>query len=262
MSSENDFIISAMKWSFSRLEQYYSCPYAWKRTYIDCEPGIDNAFAQYGHLVHEILEEYNKGQLDFFSLLQEYESRFAENITRDFPPNKYADLRESYYKKGYDYFENFSPDFDQYEILGVEKLVEFVICDKPFIGYIDLLLKDQDDKIIVLDHKSANITFLKNGSVSKGCSEKMKMYKRQLYMYSKAIIDAGMKVDYLEWNFFNNRQKYRIPFKMDEYHEAIQWTTDTIKQIEKEEYWFPSPDYYKCHYICDHRDFCEYKPNP
>jgi predicted transcriptional regulator len=35
------------------------------------------------------------------------------------------------------------------------------------IGFIDLLLKDKDGNIIVLDHKSASLKFKKNGEVSK-----------------------------------------------------------------------------------------------
>ena len=37
MEEDYGFIIDAMKWSFSRLNSFYNCPYEWKRKYIDCE---------------------------------------------------------------------------------------------------------------------------------------------------------------------------------------------------------------------------------
>ena len=69
---DNSFIIDSMRWSFSRLESFYTCPYSWKRHYIDCEEGANNAFAQYGSLCHRLLEQYEKGEIDIFDISQEY----------------------------------------------------------------------------------------------------------------------------------------------------------------------------------------------
>ena len=67
-----------------------------------------------------------------------------------------------------DYLDNIDLDLDSYEILGVEKKVEFELFGKRFVGYIDLLLRDkQTDEIIIVDHKSASIKILKNGNISK-----------------------------------------------------------------------------------------------
>ena len=50
-----------------------------------------------------------------------------------------------------------------------------------------------------------------------------------------------------------------IPFKQEEYEEAIKWAEDTLKEIREEELWFPNPDFYYCHYICNQRMCCPYK---
>lgn len=260
MTEEDKFIVDNFTWSFSRLESFYQCPFAWRRSYIDCEPKCSNAFAEYGSCVHKILEEYEKGNLDIFTLSDEYERRFADEISTDFPPNKYADLRQSYFEKGQRYFEEIDLPLDEMQILGVEEKINFVIDDKPFVGFIDLRYRDREGHMICMDHKSANITFTKKGEVSKSCAEKMKKYKYQQYLYTIPFIEAGEKIDYLEWNFFNNQKIYRIPWSAKEYAEAVFWAKDTIRLIEQEELWLPNSDWYFCHNLCDHRDFCEYKP--
>lgn len=256
---DNSFILDTMTWSFSRLESFNQCPYGWYKKYVLCEDGENNAFAEYGSCVHKLLEQYSNGELDAFDLAPEYERRFDEEVVTEFPPNKYVDMRESYFYKGLNYFEGFNGILDcEYEVMGVEKKVNFEIDGKPFVGFIDLLVKDAEGHIICTDHKSASLKWNKNGSISKGDAEKLHMYRRQQYLYSKALIEEGLKPDYLCWNFFNSSKTYMIPFDMDEYNEALQWASDTIKEIEAVEEFEPRPDYYFCHNICDQRMSCEH----
>ena len=146
------------------------------------------------------------------------------------------------------------------EILGIEEKVEFELGGKPFVGFIDLRYKDKDGNMILEDHKSANIKFNKNNTVSKSDAEKMKKYEYQQYLYTIPFIESGIKVDFLAWNFFNNQKVYKIPWDQDKYEEAKKWAVDTIALIEAEEEFNPAPDWYMCHNLCDHRDFCMYKP--
>lgn len=260
MTEEDLFIFDNMTWSFSRLESFYQCPLAWRRTYIDCEPKCSNAFAEYGSCCHKLLEQYEKGEVDLFDLSDEYERRFQEDVVTEFPPNKYTDLRESYYLKGQKYFEEIDLPINEMKILGVEEKIKFELGGKPFIGFIDLRYRDKDGNLIFMDHKSANISFTKKNLVTKGCAEKMRKYMYQQYLYTIPFIKAGEKVDFLEWNFFNNQKIYRIPWDAHEYGEAIFWAIKTIKLIEQENDWLPNAEWYFCHNLCDHRDFCEYKP--
>ena len=259
--SEN-FIIDTMQWSFSRLETYNTCPCGFKRTYIDCEDKEGNFFAAYGSHMHSILEKYAKNEIGIWDMPLYYEENFNAAIPYDAPPNKYTDIKYSYFTKGQDYLDNFSDTWlEPYNIIAVEQEVHFAIYDKPFIGFIDLLLQDKEtDELTILDHKSASLKWKKNGDVSKSSEEKLKKYKYQLYLYSKYFIDNGQKVSFLRWNFFNDQKDYVIVWDENEYHEAIQWAEDTIREIEKDETWFPNPDFYFCNYICDHGKYCEYRP--
>ena len=264
MEDELDFLLDTMTWSFSRLNSFYNCPYEWKLRYIDCNKSENGFFGEYGSLIHKILEKYEKGELSLFELNDYYEEHFSESVPHDAPPNKYVDIKQSYYEKGLDYFNNIDLDLDKYEVLGVEKEVRFQIAGKNFVGYIDLLLKEQETgKIIILDHKSASIKILKNGKVSKSDQEHVREFIRQLCLYAIPIIEEYGHVDELWWNLFKDKNWLKMPFNKEDYDEAIQWAEDTLKLIETEKEWLPNPDFYYCNYLCGQRNHaCDYKLQP
>lgn len=260
--NEDRFIIDTMVWSFSRLSSYHQCPYGFYLKYIECNQGEPNFFGQYGSLIHTILEKYEKEELSLFEISQYYEENFDRAVTCDAPKNKYVDIRQSYYEKGLEYLDNIDLMLDKYEILGVEKEVTFNIGGYEMIGYIDLLLRDKEtQEITVLDHKSGSIKFKKNGEVSKTEYEHVLGFKRQLYLYSIAVIEEyKVKPRYLQWNLFKDRKWLTIDFKDEEFEDAKKWAEDTVKAIEKETAWLPSPSQYFCYNICDMRNCaCEYK---
>lgn len=261
MTEDDRFIVDQFVWSYSRLTSFNDCPYAWYQKYINCESGVGNAFASYGTFCHKLLEQYANGDIDIFTISQAYEEGFDDAIPEDFPPNKYVDLRQKYYDAGVDYFENIDLPIDEFKVIGVEKKVEFTIAGKKFVGFIDLLLEDKDNgELILCDHKSACLKFNKNGSISKGDSNHYLSFKRQLYMYSKPLIEAGYKISRLKWNMFRSQQWIDIPWDEKEYNETLDWAEKTLSEIENETSYAPNPDFYFCNYICDQRECCEYRP--
>lgn len=260
--TENDFIISTMQWSFSRLNSFYHCPYEWKRIYIDCEPKEGGFFSEFGSFCHSLLERYLKNEISIFEISQKYEEEFDTAIPHEAPPNKNTDLRQLYFDKGLEYFNNLDMNLNQYEILGVEKEVNFKIADKDFVGYIDLLLRNkQTAEITILDHKSGSLKLKKDGSVSQSDEAHFLEFKRQLYLYSIPIIKEYGKVDYLKWNLFKDHTEYQIPWNRSEYEEAVKWAETTLFLISVEEKFNPNPDFFYCHYLCSQRNnCCEFKP--
>ena len=264
MTEEELFVMDTMTWSFSRLNSYYNCAYEWYLHYLECSKAENGFFGEYGSLIHKILEKYIKSELSLFDLNQYYEENFNKQIPHDAPPNKYVDIRQSYYDKGIEYLNNIDLDLDRHEILGVEKEIHFKIEDKDFVGYIDLLVRDKEtEEIIIIDHKSASIKILKNGSISKSDQKHFLEFKRQLYLYSIPIVKEYGSVSKLKWNMFKDQKWIEIPWKQEEYDEAIQWAKDTLKLIENESLWLPNQDYYYCNYLCGQRNnACEFKPQP
>lgn len=257
-----DFIIASMRWSFSRLNSFDTCPYGWHKHYIECEPDKGGFFSSYGGYCHEILEKYAKGELSIFDISQYYEEHFAEGVPFDAPPNKHTDIRQDYFDKGLEYFDNIDLPIDEYEVVGVEKKVEFDVGGYPFIGFIDLLLRDPaDGKFIVVDHKSSLIRILRSGKISKSDQQHFLEFRRQLYLYSRALIDEFGEdcVKELRWNLFRSRNWINILFKQDEFDEAQKWALDTIHKIEAETEWRPKGNSFFCRYICGQSDGCPYK---
>lgn len=255
------FIIDQMTWSFSRLNSFYSnCRYEWYMSYIERMDQAEGFFAQFGKFCHEILEKYIRGDLSIFDISQYYVEHFFEEVTQDAPPNKSVDLKQSYYEKGLEYFNNIDFDLDNYEVLGVEKEVHFNIDKYPFIGFIDVLLRDKaDGKLILCDHKSSTIHRLKSGGISKSDMPHFQEFKRQQYLYSKAVMEEyGDKhpIKELRWNMFKDRDMFTIPFDKDEFDEACNWALDTIHLIEEEEIWAPSPKSFYCNFMCSMRNNC------
>jgi len=254
--------VDTMTWSFSRLSAFRQCPYGFYLRYVKENKGDKNFFGQYGSFIHKILEMYVKEELSVFDILQYYEENFHKEITLNAPANKSTELRQSYYDKGVEYLSNIDLIMDDYEVLGVEKEVHFTIGGYEMIGYIDLLLRDKKTKeITVLDHKSATIKFKKNGEVSKTNVKDVEKFKTQLYLYSKAVIEEyEQEPKYLQWNLFKDRKWLTVEFNKEEYQNALKWAENTVKEIEQETMWLPSPSNFFCWNICDMRSCaCEYK---
>jgi RecB family exonuclease len=249
--SEFDFIIDGFKWSFSRLNAYHTCPHMFKLQYIDCEKGIQNFFSDFGSHAHSLLERYAKGELEKFELAQVYEDEYKEKITFSAPPNKYKDLNQSYYDDGLRYFENFD-GFD-FEMVAVEKQVDFCIDDIEITGFIDLLVKDKEGNLHIIDHKSSAVKSPK--------TEKAKEYWKQMYLYSIPVfLEYGVYPKQLHINAFREDAWYTIDFDENEIQNTKNWVIDTVNAIKAENLWFPKESDYFCSYICNHRNGnCIYK---
>lgn len=252
-----------MIFSFSRLKSFYNCKAEWRFKYIEKQKGEDNFFTQYGSLMHDVLEKICKNELSVFEIIDYYTEHFELDVTYNAPYNKYSDIRSSYFQKGINFLEHvIKYTHDGYKIIGVELKVDFVIDGIEFVGYIDLLLQDEKSgEIIAVDHKSTNISFKKNGEISKKNLEDIDSFKKQLYLYSLGIHKMfGIYPAKYIINLFNIKGKYEFEFNRMEFNNSISWAKETLKQIRKEKTFAPSPDQYYCRYLCEFRNaVCDYK---
>jgi hypothetical protein len=252
--------IKNMVWSFSRVNGADKCRYAWYRQYVEEDRGAPNAYAQFGTICHKTLEKYLKGELDIFTVSQYYQDHYKDYVTCNFPPNKYVDLGEKAYLGGKEYFDNINFDFDRYEILGVEKELNFQVGKYPFHGFADAIYRDRETvEIILRDHKSSSFKYLKNGNVSSKDREHFKEFRYQEYLYSIPLIEEYGKVDYLSWNMIRDQREIKIPFDEKEFKEAQEWCVKTIEDLEQEMLWLPdTSSSYWCNTICSNRGTCPY----
>lgn len=232
---QNDFILDGMRWSFSSVNTYNTCPQAFRLGYLDALPRVGNAFSDWGTFMHAILEAYFKGEVEFFELSQMYVDGYDANVTCAFPPNKFCDLGERYYAAGKAYLDSFDGLFEGCEIIGVEMKVKLNIDGRPFVGVIDLVIKTPDDDIIIIDHKS------KSAFKSK---RELAEYARQLYLYAIYIKEKyGKWPSKLVFHMVRNEGKLEeVPFVEADAMAAKQWFLDTIDAIYADERFTSTPN--------------------
>lgn len=232
------------------MNSYHQCPKQFKLSYIDALPRVDNAFSDWGLLVHYLLEQYFSGKMEFFELSQEYDNLYKEYVTHTFPPNRWVNLNESYYNQGKEYLDNFDGDFEGYEVLEIEKKFELNIKNRAFVGIIDLVLRSPDKTIVCCDHKS------KKSFASK---KEEGEYLRQLYLYSLWIKEEyGEYPSQLIFNLVRGGKKVIHTFKEEELEQAKKWFLTTIDSIYKDVEFKASPDVFFCDNLCGVRHHCPY----
>lgn len=236
-------ILDNMNWSFSRLNSFYSCKRNWYYNYIMKKESSDNFFSQYGTFAHKIFEYYNKGKIELFEMSKYYSDNFNNEITMDAPPNKFVDLKESYFKKGYNYFVNFNGYCD--EFVGSEVPFDINIKaynkERRFIGYIDRISKDENGYIIT-DYKS-------KGKFKS--QEELKEYTRQLYIYAIALKEMYNEYPYkLVFEQFKEGITIEQPFVVDNLKETKKWISSTIKSIYAEKDFPKKENDFFCQYLC------------
>ena len=169
------------RWSYSRATCFGHCKYEFYLDYIINDDNQylseGNFYAEVGSYVHEILAMVFKGELKVEDALQYYIDNYDNYVCYK--------VKKSTMEKSYetiaDYFASLDIEWlKDYEILGVELEQRFTVDGYDFIGFIDLLLRDKrDGKIVVLDHKSSEYPFKKNGEIKK---------KSQLLVLQKFLV--------------------------------------------------------------------------
>lgn len=246
-------LIEDMTWSYSRITCYESCPYAWFLKYIHRLKEEPNFYSSYGSFMHKLLEEYYKGKVSGAELKRKFLLGFRDAVQGEKPAEKTV---KSYIESGVRYFDNFKPF--GFEILAVEKRVDFKVCDKSFVGYVDLVARDVE-KLLIIDHKSRNLKKPKRKTKNSASQAEIDNYLRQLYLYCIPIAEEyGKYPDGLCFNCFRSGDFIEEPFDIAKFEGAKRWALDEIEYIEKAEDFDPKIDWFFCHNLCGYKSECPY----
>lgn len=248
-------ITSEMVWSFSRISAFDSCPYKFFLTYIVPSGKIPLFFSGYGSFVHELLADFYRGEKAQDAVVREYLTGFRARVAGKAPDHK---IFGNYFQQGLSHLKELT--MPEQQILGVEDRVSFQVGDRPFIGFIDLLLRDRENgDITIMDHKSHALKMRSTrGKYTKG-DEELDRYLRQLYLYSIPVEQAyGILPAWLSFNCYRTGTLIREPFSPAAFQAAKDWASQSIEQIIHADDFSPKMDYYFCKHICDVHDSCEY----
>lgn len=208
-------------------------------------------FSSYGTFMHRLLQSYYQNNTPKQKLKDEYLLGFFDNVAKNYPNAK---VFNHYFEDGLSCIENLSPF--PFEVIETEKLVEFEVCGKKVRGYIDVLGKDESGLYIV-DHKSRTLEPRKKKR--RKSDDELDEYLRQLYLYGEAVKQIyGSYPKELCFNCFRTGTLIREVFDEEKLREAIDWFNGVIERIKLEENFYASPEFFKCKYLCEQRDNCEY----
>lgn len=243
--------VDNMTWSFSRANGFDGgCKWCWYKGYIEGNRGEGNVFAEFGSLVHNMIEDIYNGKLMIWDVMDKYVDDFNK-ITMEFPRLGKTDLKELYFNQGYSYFEDFKFN-DNWEIIHVELPIETMVGDYKFIGFIDMVIRDKSDgRLIIQDHKS------KSSFKSK---KELKEYARQLYLYSKGIYEIyGEYPKMLMFNRFRKKEFSPVMFKEQDFLESQEWLINTINEIKMCREFPVTEDKFYLEQLCNHRNNPDHK---
>lgn len=210
-------------------------------------------FSSYGTFMHKLIELYHKGEKTPRQLVDMYLQDFKTEVVGRAPNRK---VFSSYFTGGLQYLKTLQPF--PYDVVGVEKKVDFVVNGIPFVGYIDFLGR-KDDDLYVVDNKSRILKPRSSRAKPTKADEELDAYLRQLYIYSAAVEEEyGKTPRSLCFNCFRDKLFIIEPFKEQAYAESKEWLAKSIGNIREESDFKPSVEFFKCTHLCEMQDMCEY----
>jgi hypothetical protein len=254
--SEYDFILDNMKFSYSSVNTYNTCPYGFKLTYIDYEDRSQNWYADFGSFVHLVMEKYFGGELEPFELAKFFEDNFG---TISSPPPPYPPgIADKYYARCLEFFENFEFDKSDYEIIGIEDALETTFQGIKLVVKPDLILHNKKTgENILLDYKTSDP--FKNGKPDK---KKIGDYWKQLYLYAYFIWNIkNIEINKMKLWFIRVGRTEEETFDPVKAQEIIDWFVGEIGKIKKEDVWKANNENkFFCQMLCSVSKFCPHKP--
>lgn len=245
-------LIEDMTFSYSRINLYHSCPFAWKLNYIDCLKREKKFYSTFGSLVHSVLEKYLKHKITKSEMPVEFLTRFSTDVKGVRPSSK---IVESYISNSLAYLNSFK-DFD-INIIGVEEKINFEIQGVKMTGVIDVV-GEKDGEYYIVDHKSHDLKQRSKRAKPTIKDKELDEYLRQLYLYSTAIKNKYGKYPKELWfNCFRTGTLIKEEFKIEGYNEAVEWAISTIDQIKEDTDFEINEEFFYCKYICDQSKNCD-----
>lgn len=246
-------LIDSMQWSYSRIKLFDTCRYAWYLKYLFGEPEEPNFYASYGSFVHKLIEKYYRDEISCRDLQMKFLVGFPFSIKGKHPKQS---IVEKYIEAGSRYFKNFAPF--PYDMVFVEKEVEFDVGGNKFIGYVDYV-GERDGELVVIDHKSRDLSPRSGKQKPTAKDRELDEFLRQLYLYAVGIERlTGKLPTKLCFNCFKSGVFIEEPFDAGAFAEAKQWAVDQIERIKEADKFYPNIDWFYCTNLCGYNKQCCY----
>lgn len=186
-------------YSWSRINCWHNSHYEYFLKYILKEKGLRNdcCYAPLGGMAHELLEDFYEHRVEYKDMFDKFDDMWMVMIDISqlkFDRNdstKNINIQTKYYNDLKHYFKNFIPIDKDVEI---EKFITIKITPEIVLqGYIDIIIKEDDNKIIIGDYKTS----------TKYTGAKKINESGQLVLYALGMSQLGVPLDKIKiaWNF-------------------------------------------------------------
>ena len=225
----------------------------WFLKYIKHYKEAPGFYSSYGSFMHEILEGFYKGEINREQAVQKFLLEFNSKVEGERPK---ASTVQKYICNGANYLRSFKPVQD--EIVGIEEEVNYEINGVPFVGYIDMIVRDSNG-IYLIDHKSRDLKPRSRRKKPTLSDIELDDMLIQLYMYAAAIEQKYGELPYkLCFNCFRSGTMIEEPFNEEAYSNALAWATKNVELITDAEEFYPRLDFFQCKNLCGLNSDCCY----
>lgn len=248
------YLIDQMTWSYSRIRAFEDCPYGFLLKYIYNEEPLKLFFSEYGSFMHELIADLYTGNITKQDCKIRYLKEFGQRVGTNSPS---PDIFSKFFSQGLECIDRLL--FLKGEVESIEKEIRFRIGAYDLCGFIDCVFRDENNSLVILDHKSHDLKPRTNRKKPTVSDRELDEYLKQLYLYSIPISEEfGKAPDYLAFNCYRTGVFIKEKYQQEQLAKAKQWVTDTIARIKGEHEWRPNINSWRCRYICDLHHVCDY----
>lgn len=263
MDTDNfSYIIDGIRFSYSSVSTFGTCPYAWRLTYIDGKSREPNFYSDYGLLIHDCFERYFLDEVDYYSVAEYFINNFDTFVVTP-PPTYPPGMLERYRDAGIKFFSEFAFDKKDYEIIDVESVIDFELAEGiRFTGRPDLVLREKESgKNILFDYKSSSVFRTNKFGVETVDNKKISDYHRQMFLYTRALREGkGINIDEITLWFTRPDRQVTIPWSKKKEAEAVKWAVREIEKIKTAvDFPYDNSNKYFCDNLCGVRSHCVYR---
>lgn len=202
-----------------------------------------------------LLQKYFEQELEIWDLKDYYLDNYNNHVLTPAPPYPKG-MADNYFSAGISFFDNFSIDMSQYEVIYIETTIDSIYRGITLVTKPDLVLKEKSTgNYILIDYKSSKI---KDGKIK---SE----YRKQMLLYS-AFLFFDRDIEISEIRIWHIRDNKILVMKIDpfEVQDVLDWFENIVNRIKSETEWKPNlskANKYMCDVLCSVRESCLYR-NP
>jgi ATP-dependent helicase/DNAse subunit B len=169
-------------YSISRLSTYDHCQYEYYLRYVLHKKGVDGIYGILGGVVHEIIEQLQKREIDNEKALQMFNDKVfevTEILDIKFPTEQ---VKKNFTECVTHYITNYKPIESEKFLSEFEVFINIDGC--VLVGYIDGVKFLDNNTVEIIDYKTSN----------KYDKNELKKYGRQLLLYAIGLSEQ-LKVD-------------------------------------------------------------------